>query len=119
MSLIGKIQSLFLDKEQTIPLFPRTKVNAVSDEDGVGLSVLLDEKLPKSGGTLTSSLYMERIIDGSTYLQEMYPSLHFIGDEDVCASIILFKDIHIHSFNLVEQVGKNIILLLSSINIGV
>lgn len=42
MSLIGKIVTLFSDKEKTAPVFPRTKVNAVSDDDGVGLNVLLD-----------------------------------------------------------------------------
>ena len=43
MSLTGYIKNLFIDKEKTIPLFPRTKVKAVSDDDGVGLNVLLDE----------------------------------------------------------------------------
>lgn len=43
MSLIGKIQSLFLDREKTQPIFPITKVKAVSDDDGKGLNVLLDE----------------------------------------------------------------------------
>lgn len=42
MSLIGKIVTLFSDKEKTAPVFPRTKVSAVSDDDGVGLNVLLD-----------------------------------------------------------------------------
>lgn len=43
MSLTGYIKNLFIDKEKTVPLFPRTKVKAVSDDDGVGLNVLLDE----------------------------------------------------------------------------
>ena len=43
MSLIGKITTLFSDIEKTTPLFPRTKVSAVSDENGVGLDVILDE----------------------------------------------------------------------------
>lgn len=44
MSLTGKITNLFADKEKTSPIFPRTKVKAISDDDGIGLNVLLDEK---------------------------------------------------------------------------
>ena len=43
MSLIGKIQTLFSDREKTTPVFPRTKVAAVSDENGVGLDIILSE----------------------------------------------------------------------------
>ena len=42
MALIGKIMTLFSDKDKTSPVFPRTKVNAVSDENGTGLDALLD-----------------------------------------------------------------------------
>lgn len=43
MALIGKIVTLFADKEKTLPRFPRTKISAVSDDNGVGLDALLDE----------------------------------------------------------------------------
>lgn len=59
-SIIAKIRTLFEDKEGTIPLFPRTKIKAVSDDDGTTLNVLLDDMstnitaaMPKSGGTFT------------------------------------------------------------------
>jgi hypothetical protein len=42
MSLTGKIMSLFADKEKSIPIFPRTKVKAISDDNGVGLDAILD-----------------------------------------------------------------------------
>lgn len=48
MALTGKITNLFADKAMTIPAFPRTKVKAVSDDNGVGLNVLLDSKQEKS-----------------------------------------------------------------------
>jgi len=41
MSIIGKIQGLFSDREKTQPIFPITKTKAVSDDNGVGLDVLL------------------------------------------------------------------------------
>lgn len=41
MSTLGKITSLFTDKEMTIPAFPRTKVKAVSDDNGIGLDAIL------------------------------------------------------------------------------
>ena len=31
----GKVKTLFTDKEKTEALFPRTKLSAVSDENGV------------------------------------------------------------------------------------
>lgn len=43
MSLVGTIQSLFQDKERTKPIFPVTKVKAVSDDNGRGLNVLLED----------------------------------------------------------------------------
>lgn len=42
MSLIGKIKTLFEDKAKTTPVFPRTKVKAVSDDNGIGLDALLE-----------------------------------------------------------------------------
>ena len=43
MPIEGTINSLYLDYEQTKPLFPRTKTKAVSADSGVSLDVLLDE----------------------------------------------------------------------------
>ena len=80
MSLIGKIQTLFSDKERTTPVFPRTKVKAVSDDNGIGLDALLEEMntatsnaqstantaqstannaMPKSGGDFTGTVYLQ------------------------------------------------------------
>jgi hypothetical protein len=42
MSFTGKIKTLFSDKARIEPLFPRTKVRAVSDDNNVGLNVLLE-----------------------------------------------------------------------------
>ena len=41
MAIQGEILTLFKDKEKTQGVFPRTKVSAISDEDGVGLDALL------------------------------------------------------------------------------
>lgn len=43
MSIVGKIKTLFSDKNKTEALFPRTKVSAISDDNGVGLNVILDD----------------------------------------------------------------------------
>ena len=47
MSIIGKIQSIFLDREKTQPIFPITKTKAVSDDAGRNLDVILDDKASK------------------------------------------------------------------------
>lgn len=38
----GKIKTLFSDVEKTEPLFPRTKTSAISDADGIGLDVIIE-----------------------------------------------------------------------------
>ena len=48
MSIIGKIQGLFSDRERTQPIFPITKTKAVSDDNGVSLDVLLADKASES-----------------------------------------------------------------------
>lgn len=45
MSVEGKIQSLFTDREQTQAIFPTTKVKAVTDDNGVGLNAILEDML--------------------------------------------------------------------------
>lgn len=44
MALTGKIINLFTDKEMTIPAFPRTKVKAISDDNGIDLNTILEAK---------------------------------------------------------------------------
>lgn len=56
MSFAGKITNLFADKAMTIPAFPRTKVKAVSDDNGVGLNALLDAKQKKHIATSVTLL---------------------------------------------------------------
>ena len=41
MATQGKIVTLFEDKDKTQGVFPRTKVSAISNNDGVGLDALL------------------------------------------------------------------------------
>ena len=45
MSVEGKIQSLFIDREQTQAVFPTTKIKAVTDDNGVGLNAILEDML--------------------------------------------------------------------------
>ena len=39
----GKVRTLFTDKTQTEALFPKTKISAVSDNEGVGLEAILSQ----------------------------------------------------------------------------
>lgn len=49
MSILGKIMSMISPSGEVI--FPRTKINAVSDENGIGLDVIIEEL----GSTVTQS----------------------------------------------------------------
>lgn len=42
MATQGKITNLYTDKSMATPAFPRTKVKAISDDNGVGLDTVLD-----------------------------------------------------------------------------
>lgn len=50
MSLTGKITTLFQDKTKQLPLFPRTKVKAVSDDEGNALTKILTDMDAKWAG---------------------------------------------------------------------
>lgn len=51
MPLTGKIKNLFEDKDMTVAVFPRTKVKAISDDNGVGLDAILDTVVYSEGYT--------------------------------------------------------------------
>ena len=70
MSLMGKITTLFTDKDKTIPAFPRTKVKAVSDDNGKGLDAILDEMVTKAEvnstvSTLATKAEVEKAINSA------------------------------------------------------
>ena len=50
------IVTLYDDAAKTKAFAPRTKVSAVSDDNGTNLQSLLDNKLNTSGGTITGNL---------------------------------------------------------------
>lgn len=57
MAFDGKIVNLFMDDQATVA-FPKTKVKAISDDNGVGLEALLENKQEKFKAievTLTSA----------------------------------------------------------------
>ena len=87
MALMGKIVDFFSDKTMTTPAFPRTKVKAVSDDNNVGLNVLLDEKqkkhtpvsvtLPVSGWmNLTQTVRVPGVTSSNTVIVTPAPSSH-------------------------------------------
>lgn len=59
MPLTGKIKNLFEDKDMTISVFPRTKVKAVSDDNGVGLDAILN--------AITTKLTPRNLLDNSDF----------------------------------------------------
>ena len=69
MSLIGKITSLFADKEETTPIFPRTKVKAVSDDNGNTLDVILDNRIPQPASADNGKFL--RVVDGNPTWSEV------------------------------------------------
>ena len=62
MATEGNVKTLYGDKEQTQAIFPRTKVSAVSDDEGNGLDAILDElkKSVSDGKYLVASAITEK-----------------------------------------------------------
>lgn len=63
MPIEGTINSLYLDYEQTKPLFPRTKTKAVSDENGVGLDATLSKIQNDLSNKATESFVTNKIAE--------------------------------------------------------
>ena len=63
MPIEGTINSLYLDYEQTKPLFPRTKTKAISDENGVGLDATLSKIQNDLSNKATESFVTNKIAE--------------------------------------------------------
>lgn len=59
----GKIKTLFSDKEKTEALFPRTKISAVSDNNGVGLDALLNNMNAEIDAKATEAFVTNKIVE--------------------------------------------------------
>ena len=59
MSIMGEIRNLYIDREKTKVILPRTNTRAVSNDDGVGLEALLAEKADQaaSSGAHSCGIY--------------------------------------------------------------
>lgn len=83
MPIEGTINSLYLDYEQTKPLFPRTKTKAVSDENGVGLDATLSKIQNDLSNKVTETFVINKIAEAQ---------LGGGSDEDIDLSGFATKD---------------------------
>ena len=103
MATQGKILTLFEDKEKTKGVFPRTKISAVSNENGVGLDAILDgvvctgedvenmQSLPVDADTLNGYTAEELMAGGSGGSVNLGDEI-YIGDEESNATAPLNAD---------------------------
>lgn len=89
----GKIKTLYSNKEKTEPLFPKTKLNAISDENGVGLEAILqttvhvgelaeaDSIAPRDADTLGGVLAKDYATQ--TYVKEQVLKVQTGGEVDL------------------------------------
>ena len=59
----GKIKTLFSDKEKTEGLFPRTKINAISDDNNIGLNAILENMNSEINTKATESFVTNKIAE--------------------------------------------------------
>lgn len=65
MATEARIVTLFEDKEKTQAVLPRTKISAVSDNDGVGLDVLLADIDTQIGNISTALANINSVLEGT------------------------------------------------------
>lgn len=90
MSIVGDIKNLYSDVEKTRALFPTTKIEAVSDEDGTGLNVILDKiAYVGHGADQVKNLYADR-----TETQAIFPTtkVKAVSDENGRSLDVLLDD---------------------------
>ena len=107
MSLTGKIMSLFADKEKSIPIFPRTKVKAISDDNGVGLDAILDGmniKLTYVGFEYDATITTTWSGSAAPYAQEIAVDGILVGDNPI-VDLVLSDDYTTAQLQL-EEWGK-------------
>ena len=61
MAVEGKVKTLYSDKAKSEALFPRTKVNAISDNEGKGLNAILDQMQTKLDNAATEAFVKNEI----------------------------------------------------------
>ena len=89
MGIVGKIKTLFSDKDKTEALFPRTKISAVSDDDGTGLNVILDNinteisEIRESGGGGGASVQADLAQNDPTQPDYVKNRTHWVESGDM------------------------------------
>lgn len=61
----AKIKTLYSDKEKAEALYPRTKIKAITDQDGVGLEAILDN-IVYNGDISSAGVVVSEVIDATT-----------------------------------------------------
>ena len=77
MALTGRIKTLFTDSTRTEVLFPRTSIEAVTDENGTSLKDLIGNKQKKGSVSLLASNWSDMTqtvnVDGVTEDNRIIP----------------------------------------------
>jgi len=77
MALTGRIKTLFTDSTKTEVLFPRTSIDAVTDENGTSLKALIGNKQKKGSVSLLASNWSDMMqtvsVDGVTEDNSIIP----------------------------------------------
>ena len=100
MSTIGEIKTLYKDKEQSQAIFPRTKVSAISNESGVELNALMEDKASKD--------YVATKIKEAQYPDWSNLTWYVMGDE-ITAQDNEFTTKHYYDY-IHEKTGINLII---------
>ena len=76
----GKIKTLFSDPNKTEIVYPKTKLNAISDNDGIGLEAILSTTVHAGAG---SDDDVVTTIPNDAETLGGLPADYFIGKEEV------------------------------------
>ena len=130
MATQGKIVTLFEDKEQTKGVFPRTKVSAISNNEGVGLDALLidaicvgedsenTQSLPVDADTLQGYTAEELMANGGGSLEPTGVTAGTYGEYNSSSPYYYIPNITVDEYGRITEASKNYLGLASAKSAG-
>lgn len=118
MPIEGKLGSLYTDKEQTQPLFPRTKTKAVTDDDNIRLDIILDSLKTTVNSKASEAFVMNAIANAQLGGGEGEIDLSGYATKDDIAVLATKEELNAIDYPVDSVNGKTGDVTLSAADVG-
>lgn len=118
MPIEGKLGSLYVDKEQTQPLFPRTKTKAITDDDNIRLDITLDSLKTTVNSKASEAFVMNAIANAQLGGGEGDIDLSGFATKDDIAILATKEELNAIDFPVDSVNGKTGEVTLTANDVG-